>query len=100
MTRRIARAIACNDGGPSKATSRRLELLREARCQRLGSAHRSASLGAPNATIDVASPAEGAALRPFPARLDRDPVCFCAESTQASRALGPPLFIVHCALLS
>jgi hypothetical protein len=30
----------------------------------------------------------------------RDTGSSCAESTQAPLAIGPPLFVVHCALLS
>jgi hypothetical protein len=28
------------------------------------------------------------------------PISYCAESTQAPLAIGPPLFIAHCAFLS
>jgi len=101
MMGRIPNAIACNDGAASKATSPRQELQREDCCQRLSSANRSASLGTLNAVIDIAPGAEvSTSFHPCPVRLNRAPVSFCAESTQAPLAIGPPLFIVHCAFLS
>ena len=101
MMGRIIDSVGCNDGARSKATSPIQRLQREDCCQRLSSANRSASLGTQNAVIDVAPGAEvAAAFHPCPDRLNRDPVSFCAESTQAPLAIGPPLFIVHCALLS
>ena len=101
MMGRIIDSVGCNDGARSKATSPIQRLQREDCCQRLTSASRSAAPGTLNALIDVAPAAEAATtLQPFPARLNRDPVSLCAESTQAPLAIGPPLFIVHCALLS
>jgi hypothetical protein len=37
---------------------------------------------------------------PFGGGLHRDSGSLCAESTQAPLAIGPPLFVVHCAFLS
>jgi len=101
MTGRIVDSIGCDAGTRSKATSPSQRVQSEGCCQRLASSNRSASLGTLNAVIDVAPAAEvGAIFQPIAGGLSRDPVGFCAESTQAPLAIGPPLFIAHCALLS
>jgi len=70
-------------------------------CQRLLSSSRSASLGTLEAVHNVAPAASVAAPpQPFVVGLLPDSGRFCAESTQAPLAIGPPLFIVHCAFLS
>ena len=101
MMGRIVDSVGCSDGAMSKATSPVRQVEREDCCQRLSSSSRSASLGTLSAVIDIAPAGEiGRTFPLFSAALASDPVSFCAESTQAPLAIGPPLFIVHCALLS
>jgi hypothetical protein len=92
---------ACDNGAPSKASRNTQELQASDCCQRLSSSHHSAALGTLDAVTGVA-PAAYVATRPQAVALGArsGPISFCAESTQAPLAIGPPLFIVNCALLS
>ena len=99
MMGRIVASSAC-DSEASKPASRAQEFQLADCCQRLSSSSRSASLGTLQAVQDAAPAATLAALQPFVVGLVRGSSSFCAESTQAPLAIGPPLFIVHCALLS
>jgi len=70
-------------------------------CQRISPADRGASLR----TLEAAgSVAPAALLATVPASFSlvpqRDVASLCAESTQAPLAIGPPLFVAHCAFLS
>ena len=101
MTGRIIGSVACDNGAASKASSPAQELRAPDCCQRLWSSDRSASPGTLDALNDVAPAAHVATLpQAFALGLSSGPIGFCAESTQAPLAIGPPLFIVHCALLS
>ena len=101
ITGRILDSASCDNGARSKATSFIQRLQPEDCCQRLETASRSASLGTLNALIGVAPAAEiRTNFQLFSAHSKRDLVSVCAESTQAPLAIGPPLFLVHCALLS
>jgi len=100
MMGRIVASSACDNEAAAKAASPAQELQLADCCQRLSSSSRSASLGTLEATHDVAPAASVAATQPFVVGRLRDSDGFCAESTQAPLAIGPPLFIVHCALLS
>ena len=100
MMGRIVASSACDEEEASKATSPAQELRVADCCQRLLSASRSASLGTLKAVHDVAPPASVAAPQPFVVALLGDSDSTRAESKQAPLAIGPPLFLVHCALLS
>lgn len=101
MTGRVVPSAACDSGAESKAVGPAQEFQTRDCCQRLSSANRSASLGTLDAVNDVAPAAHVATLpQVFSVDASDGPVSFCAESTQAPLAIGPPLFIVHCAFLS
>jgi hypothetical protein len=100
MMGRIVASSACDEGAASKAASPAQELQLADCCQRLSSSSQSASLGTLEAVHDVAPATSMAAPQPFVVGVPRDSDGFCAQSTQAPLAIGPPLFIVHCALLS
>lgn len=101
MTGRVLGSAACDNGAESKATSPAQEIQLPDCCQRLSSSNRSASLGTLDAVNDVAPAALVATItQAFAVDLSGGPFSFCAESTQAPLAIGPPLFIVHCAFLS
>jgi hypothetical protein len=70
-------------------------------CQRLSSSSRSASLGTREALRGVALGALlSAATQPVQLKAPSEPCSTCSQSTQAPLAIGPPLFVMHCALLS
>ena len=96
---RIVASSACNEAASERARPGQ-ELERADCCQRLSSANRSASLGTLHAVPDVAPAAAVVALQAYAVTGLGDSNGFCSESTQAPLAIGPPLFIVHCALLS
>ena len=101
MTAHVVASSACDNDAASKAASPVQELQLADCCQRLSSSSRSASLGTLEAVHEVAPAAfVAAAAQPFVLGLLCASEGFCAESTQAPLAIGPPLFIVHCALLS
>jgi len=100
MMGRIVASSACDKEAASKADSPARELQPADCCQRVSSSGRSASLGTLDAVHDVAPAASVAAPQLFVVSLLRDSDGFCAEATQAPLAIGPPLFIVHCAFLS
>lgn len=70
-------------------------------CQRLSSSSRSASVGTREALggLAVATLLTTVAL-PIGLEPPSDARSACSESTQAPLAVGPPLFVMHCALLS
>lgn len=101
MMSRVVGSVACDNGTESKATGTGQEIQDQDCCQRLSAANRSASLGTLDAVNDVAPAAYVATLpQAFALGASGGPISFCGESTQAPLAIGPPLFIVHCALLS
>ncbi len=100
MTGRVIAATTCDNRSAPKVTRRTQEAQLPDCCQRLSSSNRSASLGTPDAINHIA-PAHVATLTPvFGLRPSSGPISVCAEPTQAPLAIGPPLFIVHCAFLS
>jgi hypothetical protein len=101
MTGRVIAATTCDNRSAPKVTLRAEEVQLPDCCQRLSSSNRSASLGTPDAINHVAPAAHVATLTPaFGLGPSSGPSCVCAEPTQAPLAIGPPLFIVHCAFLS
>ena len=100
MMGRVVASSACDEEASFKAVGSAQELQLADCCQRLSSSSRSASLGTLEAVHDVAPAASVAAAQPFVVGLLHDSDGFCAESTQAPLAIGPPLFIAHCAFLS
>jgi hypothetical protein len=100
MMGRIVASSACDEEAAPKAASRAQQFQLADCCQRLSSSSRSASLGTLEAIHDLAPAASVAVAQPFVVGLLRDSDGFCAASTQAPLAIGPPLFIVHCAFLS
>ena len=99
MMGRIVASSAC-DKGATPAARASQELQPVDCCQRLSASSRSASLGTLEAVHDVAPAASVAAAQPFVVGLGCGSDSVCAESTQAPLAIGPPLFIAHCSLLS
>ncbi|MES1176939.1 MAG: hypothetical protein ABUL62_21635 [Myxococcales bacterium] len=101
MTGHIIGSVACDDGALSKKADANQELQAPDCCQRLSVANRSASLGTLDAVRDI-PPAACIAVLPqaFAVRLSSRTLSVCAETTQAPLAIGPPLFIAHCAFLS
>jgi hypothetical protein len=101
MTGQVIGSTACDTGAESKAADPAQAIHEQDCCQRLSSANRDASLGTLDAVNDVAPAAHFATLpQGFVLGQSGDSISVCAEPTQAPLAIGPPLFIVHCALLS
>jgi hypothetical protein len=101
MMGRIVGSISCDNEAASQAASPVQQIEEADCCQRLTSSSRSASLGTRAAVGGVAAAVLLAtASQPFGVGLHRDTGNLCAESTQAPLAIGPPLFIAHCAFLS
>jgi hypothetical protein len=98
---RVMASCCCDTDTVSQAPSATQELQATDCCQRLTSANRSASPGTRDAVRGVLAPALLSTL-PEPFRLSphSDTGSSCAEVTQAPLAIGPPLFVAHCALLS
>jgi hypothetical protein len=71
-------------------------------CQRLSSSNQGASLGTHEAFQEVAAAALPSTRPPSFGLSPRegDTGSSCAEATQAPLAIGPPLFVAHCALLT
>ena len=100
MMGRVVASSACDHEAASKPAGPTQELQLVDCCQRLSSSSRSASLGTLAAVQQVAPAASVPASAAFAVGLVPDSGSFCAQSTQAPLAIGPPLFIVHCAFLS
>jgi hypothetical protein len=101
MTGSVMAARCCETDTASEAPSAAQELQVTDCCQRLSSGNRNASLGTREALHSVVTAALPAALsEAFPATPPSGTGSSCAESTQAPLAIGPPLFVAHCALLS
>jgi len=101
MMGRVMASRCCETDAAARAPSATQELQAQDCCQRLSSADRSASLGTRHVLRGVVAAAlltmVSGAFRLSPRG---DTGSSCAESTQAPLAIGPPLFVVHCALLS
>jgi hypothetical protein len=77
------------------------ELRLEDCCQRLSAANRSAAFGTRDAAPTVVRVFLPSALRDlFPVAAEIQAGRACSIATQAPLAIGPPLFVVHCAFLS
>jgi hypothetical protein len=100
MLGRVVASCCCETAAASQAPGAVQELQAADCCQRISSSTRSASLGARQALQGIAAavlPSElASALGPCP----RGDTGTCTEVTQAPLAIGPPLFVAHCALLS
>ena len=101
MMGRVVATCCCGDAGSSVAPRAGQQIQVENCCQRVSPANRSASL-APSKALPSLAPAAflAAALVPRGALPSAGVGRKCAESTQAPLAIGPPLFVKHCALLS
>src|SRR6478735_2440138 len=101
MMGRIIGAVSCDREAASHAVSPAKQLEDADCCQRLTSSSRSASLGTRDALGGFAvAPLLAPSFQPFGVCPDEAARDLCFESTQAPLAIGPPLFIVHCAFLS
>jgi hypothetical protein len=101
MMGRVVATCCCEPGASAQAPGAARELQVADCCQRISSALPSASLGTHEALRGVPA---AALLSTVPAPLQwasaTPSASACAESTQAPLAIGPPLFVKHCALLS
>lgn len=102
MMGRIVAACCDETDAASQAPSAAPQLQVADCCQRLSPANRSASLGTSEAYRGVAAAAIPITLWPSfePSPRGDDTGSSCAEATQAPLAIGPPLFVAHCALLT
>jgi hypothetical protein len=101
MMGRVMASRCCETEAVSPAPNAAQELQVEDCCQRLSSGNRSASLGTRDALRGVVAVALlTTAPEPFRLKPQADTGSVCAEATQAPLAIGPPLFVAHCALLS
>jgi len=101
MTGRVVESCCCGDTARPAPPSSGQRVQVEGCCQRISSANQSASLGLQKALGSVAPAALSAhAVEPLGALPRASVGGQCAESTQAPLAIGPPLFVKHCALLS
>lgn len=101
MMGQIVESASCDSESASPSVSPVQQVQEADCCQRLSSSSRSASLGTSKAVPGVAAAVLlSTAPQPFGVGLHLDAGIRCGESTQAPLAIGPPLFLVHCALLS
>jgi hypothetical protein len=101
MMGRLVPSCCCGVDTQSKSPKHAQELQDADCCQRISPSARGASLGTPGVVHDIAA---AAALPPvcvsFDVTAGADTGASCTESTQAPLAIGPPLFVMHCAMLS
>ena len=101
MMGRVIGAVSCDREAAPQAASPTTQLEQEDCCQRLTTPSRNASLGTRDALEGVAAaPLLAVSFQTFGLGPDQDSRDGYFESTQAPLAIGPPLFIVHCAFLS
>ena len=100
MLGRVVASCCCeNDVAVAPGAAQQVQL--EGCCQRISSLGRNATLGGDKALRVVGAAALAATVLALPEADSRG--CSdsqCGESTQAPLAIGPPLFMKHCALLS
>jgi hypothetical protein len=100
MTRQLVASCCCGSEGAAHASSRTQAPVacRVADCCR----RISSSAVAPSPGTLPAMQLMATAQRSFsvPSEFPSCPPGICAKSTQAQLAIGPPLFVEHCALLS
>jgi hypothetical protein len=100
MMGRVVASCCCETEAVSQAP-RTPQQLRSADCCQRISASRSASLGTREVVPSVPTQALLATLpAPLRPKAQTEARGTCAEVTQAPLAIGPPLFVAHCALLS
>jgi hypothetical protein len=101
MTGGLVASCCCGVEAHSQSPKHAQELQDADCCRRISPSTPSASLGTRGVVHDIAT---AAALPPvcecFDVTAAADTGTSCTESTQAPLAIGPPLFVVHCALLS
>ena len=101
MMGRVVASCCCGTDARAATPQHAQEIQDADCCSRISSSTRNASLGTREAVREIAAAALlRAVLAPFDVRPGTDAGNSCAESTQAPLAIGPPLFVVHCALLS
>src|SRR5450432_3735549 len=101
MSGRVVTSCCCDDAVAAATPSRSQQIQVEDCCQRISASTRSASLGLHRAVRPIAPAALVPAVpEPFAMPQSIGVAGQCAESTQAPLAIGPPLFVRHCALLS
>lgn len=101
MMGRIVAHSACGEELVAQPASAVRELQPADCCQRLSSASRNAALGTRAAVPGITTAALATVAQFF---VTASPLLAvrgrCAEATQAPLAIGPPLFLAHCALLN
>ena len=101
MMGRVVASCCCGPDARAPTPKHAQEIQEADCCHRISSTTRSASLGTRQAVREIAAAALSPAVRePFDVQPGTDTGNSCAESTQAPLAIGPPLFVVHCAFLS
>ena len=101
MMGRVVATCCCGDEARPALPGAGQQIQVENCCQRVTPSNRSASL-APSKALPSRAPAAllATVLEPLGALPGAGVGRKCAESTQAPLAIGPPLFVKHCALLS
>jgi len=98
---RAVTSCCCETEAVTQAPSAAQELQVADCCQRLSQANRSASLGTRDVLRGVAAAAVlPTVAEPIHAAALGNTASPCTQATQAPLAIGPPLFVIHCALLS
>ncbi|HEY5373855.1 MAG TPA: hypothetical protein VIK01_09205 [Polyangiaceae bacterium] len=98
---RVVASCCCETEAVTQAPSAVQELEVGDCCQRLSAANRSASLGTRDVLHGVAAAAVlPTVTEPVRAAALGNTASPCTAATEAPLAIGPPLFVIHCALLS
>jgi hypothetical protein len=100
MLGRVVASCCCEMASASQAPGAAQELEAADCCQRISSSTRGASLSARDAFQGIAAAVLPNALAVAFAPCPRGDTGTCTELTQAPLAIGPPLFVAHCALLT
>jgi hypothetical protein len=100
MLGRVVASCCCDDGATARAPTPTQQLQADNCCRRLTSPSRSTSLGVGKALRGLVAEVRPPVLLEPQASATAGTGSQCAESTQAPLAIGPPLFVKHCALLS
>ncbi len=101
MMGRVVGAASCANEAAGRAVGPASELRLADCCQRLKSATGTASLGTREVAPDLVAACHASAPSPsFELGAPSGRRSLCAAATQAPLAIGPPLFLAHCALLS
>ena len=100
MLGRVVASCCCeNDVAVAPGAAQQVQV--EGCCQRISAPNQSATLGGEKAVRVVGAAALAATVFALPeAESSGYPGRRCSECTQAPLAIGPPLFVKHCALLS